>query len=300
MKKVSLLLFLYLLPALPAIAQTTVVGFDSPAAPCSTNGFTATYQGIDFTAAAWDCENPKLPGQTGLSISWDDSPTRTSGSFKLVTPAIFASLSAATSSGSGTLTVTSDAGETYSHAITGTFQTLQTGFMKPASVITIKYPGGWTLELDNLTYTIPSVTPPSAQVITALLFPPGGSLITNGNVVTFTTTAAPFTLAISCVPVNCSVSAPSVTVSGPPTTVSHSATLTWSAPASTVVGYNLYRSATSGGPYTKLNSAAIAALTYNDANVSAGQTLYYVATSIDSNASESAYSNEAKAQIPTP
>jgi hypothetical protein len=59
-------------------------------------------------------------------------------------------LSAATSTGSGTLTISTDAGESFSHAISTTFQTLLTGFLKPASVITVRYPGGWTIGLDNI------------------------------------------------------------------------------------------------------------------------------------------------------
>lgn len=81
----------------------------------------------------------------------------------------------------------------------------------------------------------------------------------------------------------------------------HYATLSWSASGSTnVAGYNIYRSAATGGPYTKMNSSLIAVTTYNDVAVLAGQTFYYVITAVDNNGNESAYSNEAQAVIPTP
>jgi len=90
---------------------------------------------------------------------------------------------------------------------------------------------------------------------------------------------------------------PCVMDSGPiPRTVS----LSWTASTSPgVTGYNVYRGATSGGPYTKLNSALIAQTSYIDTTVQTGQTYYYVATAVDSGSNESAYSNQAQAVIPS-
>jgi len=83
---------------------------------------------------------------------------------------------------------------------------------------------------------------------------------------------------------------------------SHSATLNWTAStSSSVAGYNLYRSTTSGGPYTRVNSTGlIAGTTYNDTSVQAGATYFYVATAVDSSGDESGYSNETSATIPSP
>ena len=79
----------------------------------------------------------------------------------------------------------------------------------------------------------------------------------------------------------------------------HSVTLSWTASISpNITGYNIYRSMTSGGPYTKLNSSLIAATTYLDTAVQAGQTYYYVVTSVDLSGVESAYSNQATAVVP--
>lgn len=165
MKRYFFLALVFAFSAVAAFSQTTVANFDTPA--CSGNGV-GVYQGIDFSLSPWDCESPGLKGQTGTSISWYQQIFR--GQFRLQAPGVLLSLSAATSAGSGTLTVSSDAGESFSHSISTTFQTLLTGFTKPASMITVSYPGGWTIELDNLTYQIVSASPaPGTLNLSAIL-----------------------------------------------------------------------------------------------------------------------------------
>jgi hypothetical protein len=79
----------------------------------------------------------------------------------------------------------------------------------------------------------------------------------------------------------------------------HSVTLSWGASPSSVVGYNVYRGATSGGPYlTKLTPSPQAATNMIDNTVMAGTTYYYVATSVDQNNVESIYCNQFTAAIP--
>jgi Abnormal spindle-like microcephaly-assoc'd, ASPM-SPD-2-Hydin/Protein of unknown function (DUF1573) len=78
----------------------------------------------------------------------------------------------------------------------------------------------------------------------------------------------------------------------------HSVSLTWVASTSTVSGYNVYRSTTSGSSYAKINSSLVAALTYDDTTVQSGTTYYYVVTAVDSSGNESSDSNQATAVIP--
>jgi hypothetical protein len=84
--------------------------------------------------------------------------------------------------------------------------------------------------------------------------------------------------------------------------VPHTVSLNWTASTSgNVVGYNIYRATTSGGPYTtKVNTSPVAAISYADTNVLAGQTYYYVATAVDINNNESGYSGQAIAIVPSP
>jgi fibronectin type 3 domain-containing protein len=77
--------------------------------------------------------------------------------------------------------------------------------------------------------------------------------------------------------------------------------LNWETSTAIVSGYKPYRSSTSGGPYALLDTVVVTTNYFVDSNVQSGQTYYYVVTSVDSIAGlESAYSNEAKAVIPTP
>src|SRR4029077_8306247 len=83
-------------------------------------------------------------------------------------------------------------------------------------------------------------------------------------------------------------------------TVSHSVDLSWAPSASTVAGYNVYRSEVSGGPYTKLDSSAVVADSFRDSSVQGGLTYYYVVTAVSSAGGESADSTQVSATIPTP
>jgi fibronectin type 3 domain-containing protein len=81
----------------------------------------------------------------------------------------------------------------------------------------------------------------------------------------------------------------------------HSTALNWVASTSSrLAGYNVYRSTTSGGPYAKVNSTPISGTHYTDSGVQAGQTYYYVTTSVDVSGNESEYSSQVTAHIPSP
>ena len=80
---------------------------------------------------------------------------------------------------------------------------------------------------------------------------------------------------------------------------SHMVDLSWNASTSQdVIGYNVYRSTVSGGPYARINSVLDPSTFYADVFVSNGATYYYVSTAVDSSGQESVYSNEVQAVIP--
>jgi hypothetical protein len=88
-------------------------------------------------------------------------------------------------------------------------------------------------------------------------------------------------------------------------TAPHLVDLTWApgsiktpAPGQVIVGYNVYRASASGGPYTLLNSSPVVGLTYTDRAVSAGQTWYYVCSTVDNLGNISVHSSSAVATIP--
>ena len=87
------------------------------------------------------------------------------------------------------------------------------------------------------------------------------------------------------VPLPTAPTAPAGQVSG------QSVTLTWGASTDAnggaVAGYNVYRSTTPNGPYTKINSSLITNTQYMDSTVQAG-TYYYVVKSVDRDGDQSA------------
>jgi hypothetical protein len=91
------------------------------------------------------------------------------------------------------------------------------------------------------------------------------------------------------------------TATAVPTPISHSIILSWQGSGSAgIKGYNIYRAEVAGGQFTKLNASPTATTAFSDTSVASGRTYYYVATAVDINDSESAYSNQAMAPVPTP
>jgi hypothetical protein len=97
--------------------------------------------------------------------------------------------------------------------------------------------------------------------------------------------------------------------SGSPQTVplsgagTHDVILSWTdSTTPAVVGYDVYRGTTLGGPYpTQLNSTPVNGTTYTDETVQAGQTYYYVVTAVASDdVTQSADSNQVSATVPSP
>jgi hypothetical protein len=89
-----------------------------------------------------------------------------------------------------------------------------------------------------------------------------------------------------------------------PTTLSLTGTgtvgvsLSWDASTSVVVGYNVYRSTLTGGPYVRLNASVIPGTNYADSTAKASTTYFYVATAVDADGVESILSNELKVILP--
>jgi hypothetical protein len=118
---------------------------------------------------------------------------------------------------------------------------------------------------------------------------------------TFTPAAAGSVTGSVTVASNASNSPDSISLTGTGVAaVNHSVALSWTPGANsmTITGYNTYAATISGGPYTKVNSSPDASTTYTDSGVQAGQTYYFVVTSLDSSNVESAYSSEVSALVP--
>jgi Abnormal spindle-like microcephaly-assoc'd, ASPM-SPD-2-Hydin len=159
----------------------------------------------------------------------------------------------------------------------------------------------------SLSATGASVTVSSAKLsnaeftLTGISFP---LTIAAGTSVPFTLTFVPQTSGLATGTLSFADNAsnvPTETLSGTgvaPT--QHSVSLSWTDSGSGIVGYNVYRGSISGGPYAKINSALDSTTTYTDTSVLAGQTYYYVTTSVNGSGMQSGYSNQAQAVVPSP
>lgn len=127
------------------------------------------------------------------------------------------------------------------------------------------------------------LAPGQAATLTATFTPSGVGTVTGNVSVASTATNSPDNIALSGTGI---------------ASVSHFVVLNWTPSTSTVIGYNTYFSAVSGGPYTKLTSTPDAAASYTDTSVQAGKTYYFIVTAVDAGNVESIYSNEASALIP--
>lgn len=81
--------------------------------------------------------------------------------------------------------------------------------------------------------------------------------------------------------------------------MSHSVVLNWVASTDPVDGYNVYRGTNPPGSEgaTPINSALLTVLTYTDTNVTGGEKVDYVVTSVKDGV-ESVHSNEVAVVIP--
>ena len=117
--------------------------------------------------------------------------------------------------------------------------------------------------------------------------------------VTFAPAAAGSVSGSVTVKSNATNSPMTIALTGTGVAQAHSVDLRWTPSTSSVIGYNVYSSRVSGGPYLKLNSTPLAATSYTDTTVQAGQTYYYVTTAVaSSGGAESGFSAEASAVIP--
>ena len=161
--------------------------------------------------------------------------------------------------------------------------------------VTITNPGGQTI-------SITSVSTSGAGVgVTGISTP---LVLSQNQSSTFNVTFAPSSAGAVSGNVyltnNGSVTSVTIPVTGTGTTAaSHEVVLEWTASSSAVLGYNTYRSTVSGGPYAKLTASPSPATIYDDQNVQAGDTYYYVVTSVGTDSVESGYSNQASATVPS-
>jgi Abnormal spindle-like microcephaly-assoc'd, ASPM-SPD-2-Hydin len=138
-------------------------------------------------------------------------------------------------------------------------------------------------------FTVSGVSPgetlnPNQSIPVTVQFAPSAAGAVNGNLTIVS---------------NATDSPTSIGLTGTGTQQAATVALGWTASTSSVIGYNVYRGTTTGGPYSsKLTSSPVGSTQFTDTGVQSGLTYYYVVTSVSSNDVESVYSGQAVATIP--
>jgi len=265
-----------------------------PASQTITAGQTATFSvtasGTAPLSYQWSKNGAAISVATSSSYTTPAETTSDNGA--LFTVGVSNSAGSVTSS-TATLTVNAPPG-----ALTPSTTSLSFGnvIVSSNSVLGVNFTnsGSVNITVSNVTISGAGFTASSVS---------NGQIITPGQVVTLNVTFAPAatgsTTGNVTVASNALNSPISISLSGSGV-LAHSATLSWTASTSTVIGYNVYRGTVSGGPYALVNSSLVAGTQYVDSAVLAGQTYYYVATAVASGNVESTYSNQVSATIPSP
>ena len=231
-----------------------------------------------------------------ISVTFKPSASGSRTAYLSITDNARGSPQAVTLSGTGTLTAATAPLVSLS-ATSLAFGNQSVGTTSTAQTLTLGNTGNAALSITSVALTGTNASD-FAQSNTC-----GSSLAAGANctiVVMFTPSVAGTEAASLSIADNCSGSPQTVSLSGAGT---HDVILSWTASTTAgVVGYNVYRGTTSGGPYpTELNSAPINGTTYTDETVQAGQTYYYVVTAVASNdVTQSADSNQVSAPVPSP
>jgi hypothetical protein len=247
------------------------------------------------------------PTGTGFSVSGINPPLTLTAGQSITFNVLFTPPAAA--SDSGNLAITSDASNpTLNISLSGIGTPAAQLAVSPTSLnfgnVVVGGNSQKTAQLlaSGATVTVSSVNVSNAQfTVSGLTFP---VTIPAGQSAQFTVTFTPQSTGAKSGTasfVSDASNSPTVlSVSGTGTQpVQHSVLLSWTASNSpNVDGYYIYRSNTSGGPYTQLNSSLNPGTSYTDSTVANGSTYYYVTTAVNSSSQQSSYSNETKAVIP--
>ena len=65
--------------------------------------------------------------------------------------------------------------------------------------------------------------------------------------------------------------------------------LSWNGGKPNTIGYNIYRTTKSKGPYSKINTSPHSNSTFTDSSFQSGETYFYVTTALNKNGKESQY-----------
>jgi hypothetical protein len=276
----------------PSVAPSIVT---QPASRAVTAGQTASFSvsvsGTSPFTYQWNKNGAAISGAT--SSSYTTPATTTSDNGALFTVIVSNSVGSVTSS-AATLTVNAATSLLTLNPTSLSFGSVNLGANSTKSA-TVTNSGTANVSISGVSYSGAGFS--TSGLSSGQILSPGQAATLN---VTFAPTAAGSVVGSISVASNATNSPGTLSVSGSGVqVVSHDVVLSWSPSTSTVVGYEVYSSTVSGGPYTKLTSSAVNLTSYTDSTVQSGNTYYYVVTAVNASAVESAYSSQISAAIPS-
>jgi hypothetical protein len=180
--------------------------------------------------------------------------------------------------GSGTNVVgqlsVAPSGLNYGTVTVGTTQTLPISMSAVGASVTVSSAGSSSSQYSLSGASFPVTIAAGQSVSLSVTFAPKNSGTVAGSV-TFAS--------------NASNSQASESLTGVGTQPQYNVNLWWN-PSSNVAGYNVYRSTSPTGSYSKINSTLDANTAFTDSTVASSNTYYYAATSVSSTGQESALS----------
>jgi hypothetical protein len=275
--------------------NTPVTITSQPVSQTVTAGQTATFS-VTATGTAplsyqWRKNGTSISGATAASYT---TPATTSADNGAQFTVVVTNSAGSVASSAATLTVNTASLLLSANPSSLAFGNVNVGSTKTVSA-TISNTGNSSVTIANVSQSGPGF---SASGISSGLVLAAGQTATLS--VTFAPSATGSVTGNVIISSNATNSPLNIGLTGSGVQVSHSATLSWNASTSSVSGYNTYRAAVSGGPYTKLNASLNISTSYTDSTVQSGQTYYYVVTAVDLSGVESSNSTEASATIPSP
>ena len=283
-----------ILTVTPAIASPSIT--TQPASQTVTVGQSATFlvaaSGTTPLSYQWQKNGVAISGATSSAYTTPVTTSADSGSQFAVA---VSNSSGTVLSSIATLTVKLTAGQLMASTTNLSYGNIAVGSSSMLPV-TLTNTGGTSVSISNVTLSGAGLS--IGGVSSGLILTAGNSAVLN---VTYAPSASGTLNGSVSIASNATNSTVTIALSGTAVQpVSHSVTLNLTPNSTNVTGYNVYRSSTSNGPYSKLNSLLVSSTTYTDSTVLANQTYFYAGTSIDSAGNETAYSNQVSATIPTP
>ncbi len=257
----------------------------------NTGGSTVTISQVNVTGAGFSINNLTLPvtlnANQSVTFTTVFSPANSgsaSGSLTIVSDSSDSNLTislSGTGTAAGQLSI-SPASLSFGTVAVGSSSSLGASVTATSSAVTISSASSGSGEFSLSGITFPLTIPTGQSATFTVTFTPNVAGAANAN------------LSFSSDALN---SPTAESLSGTGQAQSHSVGLSWDA-ASDAVTYNVYRKLSSDSNYTQINSGNVST-SYTDSNVASGSTYDYAVTAVDGNSQESAYSNIARAVIPS-